>query len=162
MTYQHGIEIHNTGGETADVGDLVRTIVVDSTVTARIKRSDVIDNARIQPGDVIVGLASSGQATYEVAYNGGMEVMVLHLQDMIFSKILAQKYPESYDSNLPEALVYTGQKSLTEVTNTPLDVGKLVLSPTGRMHPLSSDFKHVDRQQFMGWCIVAVVLKPKF
>ena len=149
---KHGIEIHNTGGETADVGDLVRTIIVDSTVTARIKRSDVIDNARIQPGDVIVGLASSGQATYEVAYNGGMGSNGLtSARHDIFSKILAQKYPESYDSNLPEALVYTGQKSLTEVTNTPLDVGKLVLSPTRTYAPIiKAIFKHVDRQQIHG------------
>ena len=149
---KHGIEIHNTGGETADVGDLVRTIIVDSTVTARIKRSDVIDNARIQPGDVIVGLASSGQATYEVAYNGGMGSNGLtSARHDIFSKILAQKYPESYDSNLPEALVYTGQKSLTEVTNTPLDVGKLVLSPTRTYAPIiKAIFNHVDRQQIHG------------
>ncbi|MEC8090485.1 MAG: AIR synthase related protein [Bacteroidota bacterium] len=149
---KHGIEIHNTGGETADVGDLVRTIIVDSTVTARIKRSDVIDNARIQPGDVIVGLASSGQAAYEVAYNGGMGSNGLtSARHDIFSKILAQKYPESYDSNLPEALVYTGQKSLTEVTNTPLDVGKLVLSPTRTYAPIiKAIFNHVDRQQIHG------------
>jgi phosphoribosylformylglycinamidine cyclo-ligase len=149
---KHGIEIHNTGGETADVGDLVRTIIVDSTVTARIKRSDVIDNARIQPGDVIVGLASSGQATYEVAYNGGMGSNGLtSARHDIFSKILAQKYPESYDSNLPDALVYTGQKSLTEVTNTPLDVGKLVLSPTRTYAPIiKAIFNHVDRQQIHG------------
>ena len=149
---KHGIEIHNTGGETADVGDLVRTIIVDSTVTARIKRSDVIDNARIQPGDVIVGLASSGQATYEVAYNGGMGSNGLtSARHDIFSKILAQKYPESYDSNLPDALVYTGQKSLTEVTNTPLDVGKLVLSPTRTYAPIiKAIFNHVDRLQIHG------------
>ena len=149
---KHGIEIHNTGGETADVGDLVRTIIVDSTVTARINRSDVIDNARIQPGDVIVGLASSGQATYEVAYNGGIGSNGLtSARHDIFSKILAQKYPESYDSNLPEALVYTGQKSLTEVTNTPLDVGKLVLSPTRTYAPIiKAIFNHVDRQQIHG------------
>ena len=149
---KHGIEIHNTGGETADVGDLVRTIIVDSTVTARIKRSDVIDNARIQPGDVIVGLASSGQATYEVAYNGGIGSNGLtSARHDIFSKILGQKYPESYDSNLPEALVYTGQKSLTEVTNTPLDVGKLVLSPTRTYAPIiKAIFNHVDRQQIHG------------
>ena len=149
---KHGIEIHNTGGETADVGDLVRTIIVDSTVTARIKRSDVIDNARIQPGDVIVGLASSGQASYEVAYNGGMGSNGLtSARHDVFSKILAQKYPESYNPNLPEALVYSGQKSLTEVTNTPLDVGKLVLSPTRTYAPIiKAIFNHVDRQQIHG------------
>ena len=149
---KHGIEIHSTGGETADVGDLVRTIIVDSTVTARIKRSDVIDNARIQPGDVIVGLASFGQASYEVAYNGGMGSNGLtSARHDIFSKILAQKYPESYDSNLPEALVYTGQKSLTDVTNTPLDAGKLVLSPTRTYAPIiKAILNHVDRQQIHG------------
>ena len=149
---KHGVEIHSTGGETADVGDLVRTIIVDSTVTARIKRSDVIDNARIQPGDVIVGLASSGQATYEVAYNGGIGSNGLtSARHDIFSKILAQKYPESYDSNLPEALVYTGQKSLTEVTNTPLDAGKLVLSPTRTYAPIiKAILNHIDRQQIHG------------
>ena len=149
---KHGVEIHSTGGETADVGDLVRTIIVDSTVTARIKRSDVIDNARIQPGDVIVGLASYGQATYEDAYNGGMGSNGLtSARHDIFSKILAQKYPESYDPNLPEALVYTGQKSLTEVTNSPLDAGKLVLSPTRTYAPIvKAILNHVDRQQIHG------------
>ena len=149
---KHGVEIHSTGGETADVGDLVRTIIVDSTVTARIKRSDVIDNARIQPGDVIVGLASYGQATYEDAYNGGMGSNGLtSARHDIFSKILAQKYPESYDPNLPESLVYTGQKSLTEVTNSPLDAGKLVLSPTRTYAPIvKAILNHVDRQQIHG------------
>ena len=149
---KHGVEIHSTGGETADVGDLVQTIIVDSTVTARIKRSDVIDNARIQPGDVIVGLASFGQATYEVAYNGGMGSNGLtSARHDIFSKTLAQKYPESYDPNLPESLVYTGQKSLTEVTNTPLDAGKLVLSPTRTYAPIvKAILNHIDRQQIHG------------
>ena len=149
---KHGVEIHSTGGETADVGDLVQTIIVDSTVTARIKRSDVIDNARIQPGDVIVGLASFGQATYEVAYNGGMGSNGLtSARHDIFSKTLAQKYPESYDSNLPESLVYTGQKSLTEVTNTPLNAGKLVLSPTRTYAPIiKAILNHIDRQQIHG------------
>lgn len=149
---KHGVEIHSTGGETADVGDLVQTIIVDSTVTARIKRSDVIDNARIQPGDVIVGLASFGQATYEVAYNGGMGSNGLtSARHDIFSKTLAQKYPESYDPNLPESLVYTGQKSLTEVTNTPLNAGKLVLSPTRTYAPIiKAILNHIDRQQIHG------------
>ena len=149
---KHGVEIHSTGGETADVGDLVQTIIVDSTVTARIKRSDVIDNARIQPGDVIVGLASYGQATYEVAYNGGMGSNGLtSARHDIFSKTLAQKYPESYDPNLPESLVYTGQKSLTEVTNTPLNAGKLVLSPTRTYAPIiKAILNHIDRQQIHG------------
>ena len=149
---KHGVEIHSTGGETADVGDLVQTIIVDSTVTARIKRSDVIDNARIQPGDVIVGLASFGQATYEIAYNGGMGSNGLtSARHDIFSKTLAQKYPESYDPNLPESLVYTGQKSLTEVTNTPLNAGKLVLSPTRTYAPIiKAILNHIDRQQIHG------------
>ena len=149
---KHGVEIHSTGGETADVGDLVRTIIVDSTVTARIKRDDVIDNANIQAGDVIVGLASFGQATYEDVYNGGMGSNGLtSARHDVFSKILAQQYPESYDPNVPENLVYAGQKSLTEATNTPLDAGKLVLSPTRTYAPIIKViFSQVDRQQIHG------------
>lgn len=149
---KHGVEIHSTGGETADVGDLVRTIIVDSTVTARIKRDDVIDNANIQAGDVIVGLASFGQATYEDAYNGGMGSNGLtSARHDVFSKMLAQQYPESYDPNVPENLVYAGQKSLTEATNTPLDAGKLVLSPTRTYAPIiKAIFSQVDRQQIHG------------
>ena len=149
---KHGVEIHSTGGETADVGDLVRTIIVDSTVTARIKRDDVIDNANIQAGDVIVGLASFGQATYEDAYNGGMGSNGLtSARHDVFSKMLAQQYPESYDPNVPEDLVYAGQKSLTEATDTPLDAGKLVLSPTRTYAPIiKAIFSQVDRQQIHG------------
>ena len=149
---KHGVEIHSTGGETADVGDLVRTIIVDSTVTARIKRDDVIDNANIQAGDVIVGLASFGQATYEDVYNGGMGSNGLtSARHDVFSKILAQQYPESYDPNVLENLVYAGQKSLTEATNTPLDAGKLVLSPTRTYAPIiKAIFSQVDRQQIHG------------
>ena len=149
---KHGVEIHSTGGETADVGDLVRTIIVDSTVTARIKRDDVIDNANIQAGDVIVGLASFGQATYEDVYNGGMGSNGLtSARHDVFSKILAQQYPESYDPNVPENFVYAGQKSLTEATNTPLDAGKLVLSPTRTYAPIiKAIFSQVDRQQIHG------------
>ncbi|MGB1992258.1 MAG: AIR synthase related protein [Flavobacteriaceae bacterium] len=149
---KHGVEIHSTGGETADVGDLVRTIIVDSTVTARINRDDVIDNANIQAGDVIVGLASFGQATYEDVYNGGMGSNGLtSARHDVFSKILAQQYPESYDPNVPENLVYAGQKSLTEATNTPLDAGKLVLSPTRTYAPIiKAIFSQVDRQQIHG------------
>jgi len=149
---KHGVEIHSTGGETADVGDLVRTIIVDSTVTARIKRDDVIDNANIQAGDVIVGLASFGQATYEDVYNGGMGSNGLtSARHDVFSKILAQQYPESYDPNVPENLVYAGQKSLTKATNTPLDAGKLVLSPTRTYAPIiKAIFSQVDRQQIHG------------
>jgi phosphoribosylformylglycinamidine cyclo-ligase len=133
-----GVEIHSTGGETADVGDLVRTIIVDSTVTARIKRSEVIDNANIQPGNVIVGLASFGQATYEKQYNGGMGSNGLtSARHDVFSKNLATKYPESFDNSIPEDLIYSGSKSLTDtVEDSPLDAGKLVLSPTRTYAPI--------------------------
>ena len=133
-----GVTIHSTGGETADVGDLVRTIIVDSTVTARIKRSDVIDNANIVAGDVIVGLESFGQATYETEYNGGMGSNGLtSARHDVFSKYLAKKYPESYDAAVPEDLVYSGQTKLTDaVGNSPIDAGKLVLSPTRTYAPI--------------------------
>lgn len=135
---EHGITIHSTGGETADVGDLVRTIIVDSTVTARLKRAEVIDNANIRVGDVIVGLASFGQATYEKEYNGGMGSNGLtSARHDVFSKYLAEKYPESYDAAVPDELVYSGTKKLTDsVENTPLDAGKLVLSPTRTYAPI--------------------------
>ena len=135
---QYGIEIHSTGGETADVGDLVRTIIVDSTVTARMKRSQVIDNANIRGGDVIVGLASFGQATYEQEYNGGMGSNGLtSARHDVFSRYLADKYPESYDHSVPEELVYSGSVKLTDpVPETPLDAGKLVLSPTRTYAPV--------------------------
>ena len=135
---KHGVTIHSTGGETADVGDLVRTIIVDSTVTARMKRSDVIDNANIQAGDVIVGLASFGQATYENDYNGGMGSNGLtSARHDVFAHELAKKYPESFDSSVPEELVYSGQKNLTDtVENSPIDAGKLVLSPTRTYAPI--------------------------
>ena len=134
----HGITIHSTGGETADVGDLVRTIIVDSTVTARMKRSDVIDNANIKAGDVIVGLASFGQAIYEKEYNGGMGSNGLtSARHDVFSKYLAERYPESYDAAVPDALVYSGKTKLTdEVEDAPLDAGKLVLSPTRTYAPI--------------------------
>ncbi|BFP42249.1 AIR synthase-related protein [Flavobacteriaceae bacterium GF1] len=134
----HGITIHSTGGETADVGDLVRTIIVDSTVTARMKRSDVIDNANIRTGDVIVGLASYGQATYETGYNGGMGSNGLtSARHDVFSKYLAKKYPESFDASVPSELVYSGNKKLTDpIEDTPLDAGKLVLSPTRTYAPI--------------------------
>ena len=133
-----GVTIHSTGGETADVGDLVRTIIVDSTVTARMKRSDVIDNANIQPGDVIVGLASFGQANYEKSYNGGMGSNGLtSARHDVFGKYLATKYPESFDSHVPEDLIYSGQVKLTDsVENSPIDAGKLVLSPTRTYAPI--------------------------
>ena len=133
-----GVTIHSTGGETADVGDLVRTIIVDSTVTARMKRSDVIDNANIQPGDVIVGLASFGQASYENEYNGGMGSNGLtSARHDVFAKYLAEKYPESFDAAVPSDLVYSGQVKLTDaVENSTIDAGKLVLSPTRTYAPV--------------------------
>ncbi|MCI6069553.1 MAG: AIR synthase-related protein [Bacteroidales bacterium] len=133
-----GIGIYATGGETADVGDLVRTIIVDSTVTCRMKRKDVIDNARIQPGDVIVGLSSCGQATYETEYNGGMGSNGLtSARHDVFAKYLAEKYPESFDKAVPEELVYSGNYRLTDdVEGSPLNAGKLVLSPTRTYAPV--------------------------
>lgn len=135
---KHGVTIHSTGGETADVGDLVRTIIVDSTVTARMKRSDVIDNANIVAGDVIVGLASFGQAHYETEYNGGMGSNGLtSARHDVFSKYLADKYPESFDAEVPKELVYSGEIKLTDaVANVTLDAGKLVLSPTRTYAPI--------------------------
>ncbi|MGP1547734.1 MAG: AIR synthase-related protein [Prevotella sp.] len=133
-----GIGIYGTGGETADVGDLVRTIIVDSTVTCRMKRSDVINNANIRPGDVIVGLSSCGQATYEKEYNGGMGSNGLtSARHDVFSKYLAEKYPESFDHAVPDELVYSGSYKLTdEVKGAPVSAGKLVLSPTRTYAPV--------------------------
>ena len=133
-----GIGVYGTGGETADIGDLARTIIVDSTVTCRMKRSDVINNANIAAGDVIVGLASFGQATYEKEYNGGMGSNGLtSARHDVFAKYLAQKYPESYDHAVPEDLVYSGGLHLTDpVEGSPLDAGKLVLSPTRTYAPV--------------------------
>jgi len=135
---EFGITIHSTGGETADVGDLVRTIIVDSTVTARLKRSDVIDNANIKAGDVIVGLESFGQATYEKEYNGGMGSNGLtSARHDVFSNYLAEKFPESFDAEVPKDLVYSGKVMLTDaVENSPIDAGKLVLSPTRTYAPI--------------------------
>lgn len=134
----YGIDIVLTGGETADVGDLVRTIIVDSTVTARMKRKDVIDNANIAAGDVIVGLASYGKAAYEHEYNGGMGSNGLtSARHDVFVKELAARYPESFDPLLPEHLVYSGKLKLTDpVPESPLDAGKLVLSPTRTYAPV--------------------------
>jgi len=133
-----GVTIHSTGGETADVGDLVRTIIVDSTVTARMKRSKVIDNANIKAGDVIVGLASFGQAKYEKSYNGGMGSNGLtSARHDVFAHYLADKFPESFDSSVPKDLVYSGNVKLTDaVANAPIDAGKLVLSPTRTYAPI--------------------------
>ena len=133
-----GIHIISTGGETADVGDLVRTIIVDSTVVARMKRKDVIDNKNITVGNVIVGLSSSGKATYETEYNGGMGSNGLtSARHDVFSKILAEKYPESFDPSMPVDLVYSGTKNLTDpIEGSVLDAGKLVLSPTRTYAPI--------------------------
>lgn len=136
-----GVGIWLTGGETADVGDIVRTIIVDSTVTARVPRSQVISNDRITPGDVIIGLASSGQASYEKEYNGGMGSNGLtSARHDVFSKILGMKYPESYDNSVPESLVYSGHRFLTEPSPVQgVDMGKLVLSPTRTYAPVVKD-----------------------
>lgn len=152
MLRHNGISIHSTGGETADVGDLVRTIIVDSTVTCRMKRSDVIDNANIQPSDVIVGLASSGQATYETEYNGGMGSNGLTAaRHDVFSNILRTKYPESYDGSLNPDLVYQGKYALTDpIDGLPLDAGKLVLSPTRTYAPIIKKILDEYRTQIHG------------
>src|SRR5690606_16418723 len=134
----YGIRMESSGGETADLGDLVRTIVVDSTVVARMRRDEVIDNANIRPGDVIVGLASSGQTTYESEYNAGMGSNGLtSARHDVFSHYLAQDYPESYDAAIPEDLIYSGNMRLTEqIENLGMDAGKLILSPTRTYSPI--------------------------
>ena len=148
-----GISIHSTGGETADVGDLVRTIIVDSTVTARILRKDIIDNSKIKKGDVIVGLSSSGQASYEKEYNGGMgsNGLTSARHDM-FAKYLKQKYPESFDSSIPDDLVYSGSRKLTDfLEGVPVDIGKLVLSPTRTYAPIIKKiFDNIGRESIHG------------
>ncbi len=147
-----GVGAYPTGGETADVGDLVRTIIVDSTVTCRMKCSDVIDNANIRPGDVIVGLSSFGQATYEKEYNGGMGSNGLtSARHDVFAKYLANLYPESYDKAVPEELVYSGGLKLTDkVEGSPLDAGKLVLSPTRTYAPIVKKILDVLRPEIHG------------
>ena len=147
-----GVGAYATGGETADVGDLVRTIIVDSTVTCRMKRSDVIDNANIRPGDVIVGLASFGKATYEKEYNGGMGSNGLtSARHDVFNKEIAKKYPETYDHAVPQELVYSGGLSLTDkVQDSPLDAGKLVLSPTRTYAPVVKKLLDTLRPQIHG------------
>lgn len=146
-----GIGIHSTGGETADVGDLVRTIIVDSTVVCRMKRSDVISNHNIQDGDVIVGLASFGQSTYETEYNGGMGSNGLtSVRHDVFKKELAEKYPESFDPSVPSNLVYSGSKSLTEDVNAPINAGKLVLSPTRTYAPVIKQILDTHRNDIHG------------
>ena len=147
-----GVQIHSTGGETADVGDLVRTIIVDSTVTARLKRADVIDNANIVAGDVIVGLESFGQATYEKEYNGGMGSNGLtSARHDVFDNYLAKKYPESFDQAVPADLVYSGKVKLTDpVEGVPLDAGKLVLSPTRTYAPIITKMLEHHRNEIHG------------
>jgi len=138
MLRKHGLEIHSAGGETADLGDLVRTVIVDSTVVTRMKRDEVIDNARIQAGDVIVGLASFGQASYEEEYNGGMGSNGLtSARHDVFGKTYAQKYPESFNPEIADDLVYSGKYAVTDsVPGIPVNVGKLVLSPTRTYAPV--------------------------
>ena len=147
-----GIGIYATGGETADLGDLVRTIGVDSTVTCRMKRSDVINNANIRPGDVIIGLSSSGQASYEKEYNGGMGSNGLtSARHDVFAKYLAEKYPESYDKAVPEELIYSGNLKLTDnVTGSSLNAGKLVLSPTRTYAPIIKRILETMRTEIHG------------
>ena len=149
---QLGVNIISTGGETADVGDLVRTIIVDSTVTCRMRRSDVIDNANIKGGDVIVGLASYGQAAYEHEYNGGMGSNGLtSARHDVFNNSLAKKYPESYDAAVPSELVYSGSMSLTDtVKDSPVNAGKLVLSPTRTYAPVVKKVLDTMRSEVHG------------
>jgi phosphoribosylformylglycinamidine cyclo-ligase len=152
MLRKHGMEIYSTGGETADVGDLVRTIIVDSTVTARMKRSNVIDNNNIKAGDVIVGFASYGKANYEDQYNGGMGSNGLtSARHDVFAKEYREKYPESFDKNVPIDLIYSGKYKVTdEVPDAPVNVGKLVLSPTRTYAPLAIEILNQFRNQIHG------------
>jgi phosphoribosylformylglycinamidine cyclo-ligase len=147
-----GIGIHSTGGETADVGDLVRTIIVDSTVVCRMKRTDVISNHTIQPGDVVVGLASFGQASYETTYNGGMGSNGLtSARHDVFNHSLAEEFPETFDPSVPKDLVYSGSKNLTDpVENSPIDAGKLVLSPTRTYAPVIKKILDHHRSEIHG------------
>lgn len=149
---QQGIGIQSTGGETADVGDLVRTIIVDSTVVCRMKRSEVISNHNIQAGDVLVGLASYGQATYEKEYNGGMGSNGLtSARHDVFNKSLAHKYPETFDATIPDELIYSGSKNLTDsIPDSPLNAGKLVLSPTRTYAPVIKKILDKHREEIHG------------
>ena len=147
-----GVNIFSTGGETADVGDIVRTIIVDSTVVARVKRSDIIDNSNIKEGNVIIGLSSSGQAIYEKEYNGGMGSNGLtSARHDVFSKVLASKYPESFDPLIPEDLIYSGSRKLTEkILDLNIDIGKLVLSPTRTYAPVIKEILSKYRNKIDG------------
>lgn len=152
MLRDNGIEIYSTGGETADVGDLVRTVIVDSTVISRMKRSDVISNDRIKEGDVIVGMASYGQSTYEKFYNGGMGSNGLtSARHDVFSKALASKYPESFDQAISSDLVYSGSRNVTDkIKDVPVDLGKLVLSPTRTYAPVIKEILNQHRANIHG------------
>ena len=147
-----GVNIYSTGGETADVGDIVRTIIVDSTVVARVKRSDIIDNSNIKDGNVIIGLSSSGQASYEKEYNGGMGSNGLtSARHDVFSKVLVSKYPESFDPLIPEDLIYSGTRTLTEkILDLDIDIGKLVLSPTRTYAPVIKEILSKYRNKIDG------------
>ena len=147
-----GVNIFSTGGETADVGDIVRTIIVDSTVVARVKRSNIIDNSNIKEGNVIIGLSSSGQASYEKEYNGGMGSNGLtSARHDVFSKVLASKYPESFDPLIPEDLIYSGSRKLTEkILDLNIDIGKLVLSPTRTYAPVIKEILSKYRNKIDG------------
>ena len=147
-----GLNVHSTGGETADVGDLVRTIIVDSTVVARMRRRDVVSNKNIQPGDAIIGMSSFGQTNYEKTYNGGMGSNGLtSARHDVFKKYIAEKYPESYDNSISPELVYSGSQSLTsEINNISLDAGKLVLSPTRTYAPVMVKILEKHRKDING------------
>ena len=147
-----GLSVHSTGGETADVGDLVRTIIVDSTVVARMRKKDVISNKNIQPGDAIIGLSSFGQTSYEKSYNGGMGSNGLtSARHDVFNKIIAEKYPESYDNSINSSLVYSGTQDLTsKVRGSTLDAGKLVLSPTRTYAPVMVKILEKHRKDING------------
>ena len=147
-----GLNVHSTGGETADVGDLVRTIIVDSTVVARMRRRDVVSNKNIQPGDAIIGMSSFGQTNYEKTYNGGMGSNGLtSARHDVFNKYIAEKYPESYDNSISPELVYSGSQSLTsEINNISLDAGKLVLSPTRTYAPVMVKILEKHRKDING------------
>jgi len=149
---QNGVEVFSTGGETADVGDLVRTIIVDSTVISRIRKSDVVDNGNIKPGNVIVGLASFGQASCDTEYNGGMGSNGLtYARHEVSSKLIAKKYPETFDPSVPDELVYSGSKLLMdEIENSPTNAGKLVLSPTRTYAPIIKEVLKNHRKEISG------------
>lgn len=151
MLRKNGLETYSTGGETADLGDLVRTIIVDSTVYTRMRRKDVISNDNIKAGNVVIGLASFGQATYETQYNGGMGSNGLtSARHDVFAKAIAKKFPETFDAAVPDDLVYSGSYSLTDKTETPLDMGKLVLSPTRTYAPIIAEILKKHRSQIDG------------